>query len=67
MSSPAPRRAIVVTPSKEAPDHRGELEGPLAGMSLADLVVQIDAVNTYVNVHTDAHPGGEIRGQTASN
>jgi len=42
------------------------LQGALAGMTLADLVAQIDAGNTYVNVHTDAHPPGEIRGQIAS-
>lgn len=30
---------------------------------LDDLVGAIRAGNTYVNVHTDEHPGGEIRGQ----
>jgi len=39
------------------------LVGPLAGKTLADLVEQIKAGNTYVNVHTKAHGGGEIRGQ----
>jgi hypothetical protein len=28
-----------------------------------DLVAEIDSGNTYVNVHTNAFPGGEIRGQ----
>jgi hypothetical protein len=48
--------------------------GPLAGMSMADLVAQMQAGNAYVNVHTDDgvdpantgpgdFPGGEVRGQ----
>ena len=51
-----------------------ELTGPLAGMTLADLVNQMTAGGTYVNVHTNDgvapadtgpgdFPGGEIRGQ----
>jgi hypothetical protein len=40
-----------------------DLVGPLAGMSLTDLVDEMRAGNTYVNVHTSAFPGGEIRGQ----
>lgn len=40
-----------------------DLVGPLAGMTVADLLEQIEAGNAYVNVHTAAHPGGEIRGQ----
>ena len=39
------------------------LIGPLKGKTIADLVEQINAGNTYVNVHTKAHAGGEIRGQ----
>ncbi len=39
------------------------LIGPLHGKTVADLVEQINAGNTYVNVHTKAHAGGEIRGQ----
>lgn len=40
-----------------------DLIGPMAGQTIADLVIQINAGNTYVNVHTVANPTGEIRGQ----
>jgi len=40
-----------------------ELLGNLAGKSLGDLVKLIREGKTYVNVHTVAHPDGEIRGQ----
>lgn len=39
------------------------LVGPLEGKDLAALVAEMNAGNTYVNVHTTAHPPGEIRGQ----
>ncbi len=50
------------------------LIGPMAGMSLSDLISAIEAGNAYVNVHTNDgvaptntgpgdFPGGEIRGQ----
>lgn len=40
-----------------------DLIGPLAGQPLSALIEAIEAGNTYINVHTDAHPAGEIRGQ----
>jgi hypothetical protein len=40
-----------------------ELVGPLAGSSLNVLIVEMNAGNTYVNVHTLANSPGEIRGQ----
>ena len=51
-----------------------EFTGPMAGLTMADLVAQMTAGATYVNVHTDDgvappdtgpgdFPGGEIRGQ----
>ena len=39
------------------------LVGPLAGLTLADLVSEMHAGNTYVNVHTTQNPPGEIRDQ----
>ena len=40
-----------------------DLTGDLMGKSLDDLVQIIKAGDAYVNVHTDANPDGEIRGQ----
>lgn len=39
------------------------LTGPLEGMTMDDLLNEIRAGNTYVNVHTRGNPPGEIRGQ----
>lgn len=40
-----------------------DLVGDLAGMDLDALVEALRSGNAYVNVHTDANPGGEVRGQ----
>ena len=40
-----------------------DLKGELMGKSLGDLVQLIKSGKIYVNVHTDANPDGEIRGQ----
>ena len=40
-----------------------DLIGSLAGQPLSALIDQIAAGNAYVNVHTTANPGGEIRAQ----
>lgn len=40
-----------------------DLTGELTGKTLDDLLQLIKAGDAYVNVHTDAYPNGEIRGQ----
>lgn len=40
-----------------------DLEGLLQGKTIQDLVYAIENGNTYVNVHTEKHRQGEIRGQ----
>lgn len=42
-----------------------DLEGPMKGKTLSDLVTAMKNGETYVNVHTEANPKGEIRGQLA--
>jgi hypothetical protein len=39
------------------------LEGPLKGKQISDLVKLINDGNAYANVHTKQNPKGEIRGQ----
>ena len=39
-----------------------DLEGPLAGRQLSDLIDLFDTGEAYVNVHTQTNPDGEIRG-----
>ncbi|MFZ0555235.1 MAG: CHRD domain-containing protein [Nitrososphaeraceae archaeon] len=40
-----------------------DLEGPMQGKAISDLVSAMSSGVTYVNVNTQANPDGEIRGQ----
>jgi glucose/arabinose dehydrogenase len=41
------------------------LVGPLAGMSIADLLAAILENRAYINIHTQQNPSGELRGSLA--
>ena len=43
-----------------------DLIGPLQGKTVSDLMQQMQAGNTYANIHTTANPAGEVRGQIVS-
>jgi len=45
---------------------QASLVGPLAGRPFSELIMEMNAGNTYVNVHTRQYPAGEIRGQISS-
>ena len=38
-------------------------QGPMAGKQISDLITAMQNGETYVNVHTQQNPNGEIRGQ----
>lgn len=40
-----------------------DLVGSLSGMTIFELIAEMDAGHAYVNVHTLANPAGEVRGQ----
>ncbi len=42
------------------------LEGPMQGKTVGDLIDAIKSNNTYVNLHTEQYASGEIRGQLMS-
>jgi hypothetical protein len=39
------------------------LEGPMQGKTMPDLIAAMKNGSTYVNVHTEQNPNGEVRGQ----
>ena len=39
------------------------LEGPMEGKTMQDLIAAMKNGSTYINVHTEQNPNGEIRGQ----
>ena len=39
------------------------LEGPMKGKQISDLTTAMSNESTYVNVHTEKYPKGEVRGQ----
>jgi hypothetical protein len=43
--------------------HASDLQGPLEGKTLNELASLMAQEQTYLNVHTESHPDGEIRGQ----
>ena len=60
---PPPTTAPVNGVLAEGTILENNLSGALAGKPLNDLISAIRTGNIYVNVHTTANPGGEIRGQ----
>ena len=43
--------------------NNSDLKGPLSGKNISDLFNLMKSQNTYVNVHSQSHPDGEIRGK----
>ena len=40
-----------------------DLQGSLKGKNISDLIILVESGDTYVNVHSESYPDGEIRGQ----
>lgn len=45
---------------------KSSLEGQMQESAVSDLVKSMERGETYVNVHTEANPNGEIRGQIST-
>ncbi|HUH36730.1 MAG TPA: CHRD domain-containing protein [Spongiibacteraceae bacterium] len=59
--APAGQNGGVVVPLQKAED--GDWTVPDNAQLNAEQMQQLQAGNLYINVHSAAHPGGEIRGQ----
>jgi hypothetical protein len=62
----APRSSAKASSLRRSQPARGEIRsndlmGSLKEKTIADLVAKFRGGNAYVNVHTRAHPNGEIR------
>jgi hypothetical protein len=58
-----PQGSGTITGTLTAAEVVGPTDQGIAATELAELVSAIRAGSTYVNVHTQMHPSGEIRGQ----
>ena len=56
-----PDGSVTISGTFTSADVKPQANPPIK--NLDDLLAQMKAGNTYVNVHTAAHPAGEIRGQ----
>lgn len=58
-----PTTAMTTRVLSEGNITAANLEGPMAGQLLSNLTSAMQNEQTYVNVHTQQNPNGEIRGQ----
>ena len=61
--SETPTTAMTTEVLSEGNITATNLEGPMAGQLLSNLTSAMQNEQTYVNVHTQQNPNGEIRGQ----
>jgi hypothetical protein len=61
--SETPTTAMTTEVLSEGNITATNLEGPMAGQLLSNLTSAMQNEQTYVNIHTQQNPNGEIRGQ----
>jgi hypothetical protein len=61
--SETPKTAMATEALSEGNITATNLEGPMAGQLLSNLTSAMQNEQTYINVHTQQNPNGEIRGQ----